>query len=86
MTLRTLAGQADATRESVTSAKRALAVANARYRAGAASFLQVVDNERTLLTVQRLEVAIRGARAISTVALIRALGSGWDPADARSAK
>jgi multidrug efflux system outer membrane protein len=86
VTLRTLAGQAEATRESVTSAKRALAVANTRYRAGATSFLQVVDNERTLLTVQRLEVGIRGARAISTVALIRALGGGWDPADAMSAK
>lgn len=86
VTLRTLAGQAEATRESVTSAKRALAVAHTRYRAGATSFLQVVDNERTLLTVQRLEVGIRGARAISTVALIRALGGGWDPADAMSAK
>lgn len=86
VTLRTLAGQAEATRESVTSAKRALAVATTRYRAGATSFLQVVDNERTLLTVQRLEVGIRGARAIATVALIRALGGGWDPADAMSAK
>jgi multidrug efflux system outer membrane protein len=86
VTLRTLAGQAEATRESVTSAKRALAVATTRYRAGATSFLQVVDNERTLLAVQRLEVGIRGARAISTVALIRALGGGWDPADAMSAK
>ena len=75
--LRTLAGQADATKESVTSATRALAIANTRYRAGATSFLQVVDNERTLLAVQRLEVEIRGARAISTVALIRALGGGW---------
>jgi len=30
--------------------------------------------------VQRLDVQIRGARAASTVALIRALGGGWDPA------
>jgi multidrug efflux system outer membrane protein len=75
--LRTLAGQADATKESVTAATRALAIANTRYRAGATSFLQVVDNERTLLAVQRLDVEIRGARAISTVALIRALGGGW---------
>jgi multidrug efflux system outer membrane protein len=86
VTLRTLAGQAEATRESVASARRALAVATTRYRAGATSFLQVVDNERTLLSVQRLEVGIRGARQTSTVALIRALGGGWEPSDAVSAK
>jgi outer membrane protein, multidrug efflux system len=78
--LRTLAGQAEATRESVQSATRALQVAESRYKAGATSYLQVVDSQRTLLVVQRLDAQIRGARATSTVALIRALGGGWDPA------
>ena len=78
--LRTLAGQAEATRESVESATRALRIAETRYKAGATSYLQVVDGQRTLLVVQRLDVQIRGARAASTVALIRALGGGWDPA------
>lgn len=78
--LRTLAGQAEATRESVQSATRALRIAETRYHAGATSYLQVVDGQRTLLVVQRLDVQIRGARAASTVALIRALGGGWDPA------
>ncbi len=78
--LRTLAGQAEATRESVQSATRALQISETRYRAGATSYLQVVDSQRTLLVVQRLDVQIRGARAASTVALIRALGGGWDPA------
>jgi multidrug efflux system outer membrane protein len=84
--LRTLAGQAEATRESVQSATRALQVAESRYRAGATSYLQVVDGQRTLLVVQRLDVQIRGARAASTVALIRALGGGWDPAGDVSGK
>jgi multidrug efflux system outer membrane protein len=75
--LRTLAGQAQATRDSVQSAARALQIAESRYRAGAANYLQVVDGQRTLLVVQRLDVQIRGARAVSTVALIRALGGGW---------
>lgn len=78
--LRTLAGQAEATRESVQSATRALQVAESRYKAGATSYLQVVDSQRTLLVVQRLDAQFRGARAVSTVALIRALGGGWDPA------
>ncbi len=78
--LRTLAGQAEATRASVQSATRALQVAESRYKAGATSYLQVVDSQRTLLVVQRLDAQFRGARAVSTVALIRALGGGWDPA------
>ena len=82
--LRTYAGQAEATRESVQSATRALKVAESRYRAGATSYLQVVDGQRTLLVVQRLDVQIRGARAASTVALIRALGGGWAEADRQS--
>lgn len=75
--LRTLAGQAEATQDAVTAASRALAVSDSRYRAGATSYLQVIDTQRTLLGVQRLDAQIRGARAVSTVALIRALGGGW---------
>ena len=78
--LRTLAGQAGATGESLQSAQRALQVSEVRYHAGATSYLQVVDAQRTLLVVQRLDAQFRGARAASTVALIRALGGGWDPA------
>jgi multidrug efflux system outer membrane protein len=75
--VRTLDDQGQATREAVASAGRALAIAQARYRAGATGYLDVIDAQRSLLTVQRLETQIRGARAGSTVALIRALGGGW---------
>jgi multidrug efflux system outer membrane protein len=75
--VRTLDEQGQATREAVASAGRALAIAQARYRAGATGYLDVIDAQRSLLTVQRLETQIRGARAGSTVALIRALGGGW---------
>ncbi|HLS84836.1 MAG TPA: TolC family protein, partial [Burkholderiales bacterium] len=78
--VRTLDEQGQATREAVQSAGRALAIAQARYRAGATGYLDVIDAQRSLLTVQRLETQIRGARASSTVALIRALGGGWDGA------
>ncbi len=76
--LRTLAAQADATRDSVSAARRAFEIADTRYKNGASSFLEVIDAQRTLLSVQRLETQIRGARAITTVALVRALGGGWD--------
>lgn len=75
--LRTLADQADATRDSVASAGRALKIAETRYRAGASNYLDVIDAQRSLLTVQRLDTQLKGARAASTVALIRALGGGW---------
>jgi multidrug efflux system outer membrane protein len=78
--LRTLAAQAQATRDSVSAAQRAYDIANTRYKNGASSFIDVIDAQRTLLTVQRLETQIRGARAVTTVLLVRALGGGWDEA------
>lgn len=78
VSLRTLAAQAEALRESVGAAQRAYDISQTRYRNGASSFLDVVDAQRTLLAVQLLETQTRGARAITTVALIRALGGGWE--------
>ena len=76
--VRTLDDQGRATADATASAGRALAVAQARYRAGATGYLDVIDAQRSLLSVQRLDTQIKGARAVSTVALIRALGGGWD--------
>ena len=76
--LRVLRDQAEATRDSLTSAERALKLADARYRAGATSYLDVIDAQRGVLSIRRLDTQIAGARATSTVALIRALGGGWD--------
>jgi len=83
--IRTLAGQADAARDSVSSATRALRIADSRYTAGASSYLDVIDTQRSLLSIQRLDTQVKGARAASTVALIRALGGGWDSAEKVSA-
>jgi multidrug efflux system outer membrane protein len=76
--LRVLSGQFEATQDSLTSAGRALKLADTRYRAGATSYLDVIDAQRGVLSIRRLDVQIAGARATSTVALIRALGGGWD--------
>jgi len=51
--LRTLTGQADATREAEESATRAFKIAGARYQAGASNYLDVIDAQRTLLSIQR---------------------------------
>jgi multidrug efflux system outer membrane protein len=73
-----LSEQAAATQDSLTSSGRALKLADTRYRAGATSYLDVIDAQRGVLSIRRTDVQIAGARATSTVALIRALGGGWD--------
>ena len=76
--LRTLDGQARATDEAVASARRAAELAEKRYRAGQTGYLESIDAQRELLSVQRQAVQLRGSRATTTVALIRSLGGGWD--------
>ncbi|HUG76250.1 MAG TPA: efflux transporter outer membrane subunit [Burkholderiales bacterium] len=80
--VRTLDEQGQATRAAAAAASRAFAIAQSRYRSGATGYLDVIDAQRSLLAVQRLDTQIRGARAASTVALIRALGGGWQAPDA----
>lgn len=77
--LRTLAGQASAIADSLAAAELALKIAMKRYNAGATGYLDVLDAERTLIDVQRLDTQIKGARATTSVALVRALGGGWVP-------
>lgn len=75
--LRTLAGQAQAIEDAVASARRSTELANKLYEAGRSSYLDVIDAQRNLATVERSAVQLRGARATTTVALIRSLGGGW---------
>jgi outer membrane protein, multidrug efflux system len=75
--LRTLAGQAQAIDDAVASARRSAELANKLYQAGRSSYLDVLDAQRNLATVERVAVQLRGNRATTTVALIRSLGGGW---------
>ena len=75
--LRTLAGQAQAIDEAVASARRSTELAGKLYEAGRSSYLDVIDAQRNLAAVERSAVQLRGARATTTVALIRSLGGGW---------
>ncbi|HLI22380.1 MAG TPA: efflux transporter outer membrane subunit, partial [Stellaceae bacterium] len=63
--------------ETLAQNRSALALAQQRYRSGVASFLDVLDAERTL---QQTELALADSTAaVSTdlVALYKALGGGW---------
>ncbi len=79
--LRTLDGQARATDDAVASARRAAQLADRRYREGQTGYLESIDAQRELLAVERQAVQLRGARATTTVSLIRALGGGWGPVE-----
>jgi len=76
--LETLSRQSAAVAAARVAAERAYAVAQARYDAGQTAYLDVLDARRTLVTMRRSEAALTGERALSTVALVRALGGGWN--------
>jgi outer membrane protein, multidrug efflux system len=52
-------------------------LANKLYQAGSAGYLEVLDTQRNLMAIERSAVQLRANRATTTVALIRALGGGW---------
>jgi len=76
--LRILQAQAVQLDEALVSARRSADLAQKLYAAGRSSYLDLLDAQRNLAAVERSAVQLRGNRAITTVALIRALGGGWD--------
>lgn len=78
--LRILAGQAEQVDAAVVSARRAADLAQKLYDAGRSGYLELLDAQRNLAATERAAVQLRGERALTTVALIRSLGGGWDGA------
>ncbi len=76
--LRILIEQAGQTDAAVVSARRSAELAQQLYDAGRSSYLDLLDAQRNLATVERNAVQLRGSRSVTTVALIRSLGGGWD--------
>ena len=57
---------------------RRVHAARAAVLVDAASYFEVIDADRSVLQQRRTTVQLDGERARTTVALIRALGGGWD--------
>lgn len=76
--LRTLAEQAEEIDAAQAAAQRSSELADKLYRGGRSSYLDLLDAQRNLASAQRTAVQLRSARALATVALIRALGGGWE--------
>jgi multidrug efflux system outer membrane protein len=75
--VRILAGQGVEVDDAVRSARRSADLARKLYDAGRSSYLDLLDAQRNLASVERSAVQLRGNQALTTVALIRALGGGW---------
>ncbi len=76
--LRLLEQQGRSQETAVTAATRAAALSHLQYREGSASYLDVMEADRSVLLQQRVAVQLDGEQARSTVSLIRALGGGWE--------
>lgn len=83
--LRILASQAEQVEAGVVYARRSADLAQKLYDAGRSSYLDLIDAQRNLAAAERSAAQLRGSRAVTTVALIRALGGGWSSAPAAQA-
>jgi len=76
--LRLLADEAEIQNRAVRAAQDTLALITNQYKAGTASYLEVIAAQTVELNSRRTALEITGRRYAATVNLIRALGGGWD--------
>lgn len=60
------------------TAGRSMELARAKYRAGTGLYLEVIQSDRAALEIERSIALLQGQQLSTTVALIKALGGGWD--------
>jgi NodT family efflux transporter outer membrane factor (OMF) lipoprotein len=77
-----LSREEDAVREALAAAEEAHRLAMLRYRAGLSPYLTVLTVESQLLAQRRVAVDVKAKRNDLQIALIRALGGGFDEAAA----
>jgi multidrug efflux system outer membrane protein len=75
--LRILADQSEQVDAGVVYARRSADLAQKLYDAGRSSYLDLLDAQRNLASAERNAAQLRGNQAVTTVALVRALGGGW---------
>jgi NodT family efflux transporter outer membrane factor (OMF) lipoprotein len=84
--LRILEDEAKQENLAVESAERSLSLATERYKGGVDTYLDVITAEATALTNESAAVDILTRRMTSAVALVQALGGGWDTSQLPAAK
>jgi len=76
--LRILQRQAEAEDALVSAARRAVDVMLNEYQAGTVAYTSVITEQEQLLSAQQAALTVRQNRLVDSVALIQALGGGWD--------
>jgi len=76
----TLGEQARAQRAQADAEQARYRLADLRYRNGAASYLDVLDAQRSLFAAQQAVVQVQAAQAQNLVTLYKVLGGGWKDA------
>jgi outer membrane protein TolC len=77
-TLRILEQESAKQHEASLAAENSLQLSLNRYKGGLVTYLEVITAQSTALFNERTEVDILRRRMDATVALIKALGGGWD--------
>jgi len=75
--LKSMSNQRAAIDAAMKAADETARLARVRYEKGLASYFEVVEADRTVLTTKLTLAQIDGQRSVSTVLLIKALGGGW---------
>jgi multidrug efflux system outer membrane protein len=75
-----LGKQVDVARGRVDARRRGLRLAEMRYQAGASSYLDLLDAQRSLFTVELALAQVQGQQALAAVTLYKALGGEWPTA------
>jgi multidrug efflux system outer membrane protein len=78
--LRLLADETNARNRVLDATQRASKLSRTQYQEGQVDYLDVIDAQRQVLQAQLQLSQLAGAKATTTVSLIRALGGGWDAA------
>ncbi|MQR02009.1 efflux transporter outer membrane subunit [Glaciimonas soli] len=67
--------------QAVTAAQLSERLALAQYNAGTSLYLNVATAQALSLSNQRTAVQLRGRQLVASVALVKAIGGGWDAAE-----
>jgi NodT family efflux transporter outer membrane factor (OMF) lipoprotein len=76
--LRILSDESEVADRAVKAAQQSLDISTIQYRSGTANYLQVITAQTSTLENQRSVVDLLTHRMVASVALVQALGGGWD--------
>jgi NodT family efflux transporter outer membrane factor (OMF) lipoprotein len=84
--LKILEEEAAAEDEAVKAAQKSTSITTNQYKAGTASYLNVITSQTAELGNERTAINVLGQRLNASVLLIKALGGGWDASTLPQAK